>query len=81
MTLMQKLTEPKIHLAAREHALLACASWLIAWEAECAVNSQNARFCLERALISAHVAEDNLSEANLAAGKVEAALELRGGAA
>ncbi len=59
-------TESKIHLAAREHALLACASWLLAWESECGVNSARAQFCLQHALISAHTAEDNLSEANRA---------------
>ncbi len=57
-------SEAKIHLDARQHSLAACSLWLLQWERACGTDHLHAQFCLQRALASAHAAEDSMAEAN-----------------
>ncbi len=55
-------SEAKIHLDARQHSLEACSLWLIQWERACESDRLHAQFCLQRALASAHAAEESLTQ-------------------
>lgn len=63
--------ESQIHLAARQHALNACSSWLLAWEQSIEYDQRQAKFCLERALLSAHAAELSSEEAEKFLGETQ----------